>query len=372
MRKVVLVNQSTGYLMIDIVNAYMAKYDQVVLIAGSICTMERPLENDVVIDKIIPYNRSTTIKRILTWLYGTLQVFFKLLFKYRHYEVVYVTNPPMCYLLAFFIHSSFSVIVYDVYPDALKNIGINDKSIFFRLWATWNQKLFSKAQKVFTLSDGMGEILKHYVDSSKIKIIPNWPASERLHPIEKSENLFIRKYKLEKKFIVLYSGNIGYTHNVECLVDVAKKIKDEKDILFLIIGEGMKKSMIQKCVRDSGLQTFMFLTWQDKDMLPYSLGAADIAVITLNDNTAQLSVPSKTYNLLAVGAPLLCIAPLNSELRNLVHKYQNGSCFEKSEVEEISSYISMLKNNPEIRLEQCRKSLIAARDFTYKNANKYV
>ena len=98
MKKVVLINQSTGYLMIDIVNAYADEYDKVSLIAGSVKVMERPLKDMVVVDKIIAYNRKSSIKRLFTWCWGTLQVFFKLLFNYKGYEVVYVTNPPMCYL----------------------------------------------------------------------------------------------------------------------------------------------------------------------------------------------------------------------------------------------------------------------------------
>ena len=347
-KNVVLVNQSTGYLMIDIVNAYAAQYDQVALIAGSIKYSERSLADKVTVDKIIAYDRNSAIRRVFTWLYGTMQILFKLLFKYRRYEVVYVTNPPMSYRLAYFIHRPYSIIVYDIYPEALKNIGITEHHPIYRLWAKWNKRLFAKAQKVITLSEGMGKVLELYVNRSQIKVIYNWSASEKLHPIGKETNPFVKQHGLENKFIVLYSGNIGYTHNVECLVDIAKCLKDDPSILFLIIGEGKKKEMIQDMVSKAQLTSFRFLTWQNKDVLPYSLSAADVAVITLNDDTAQVSVPSKTYNLLAVGAPLMCISPQNSELARLVSKFQNGSCFGKEDTENMAAYISKLKAHPEI------------------------
>lgn len=372
MKKVVLVNQSTGYLMVDIANAYAKQYDKVVLIAGSIKTMERSLDRKVATDKIVAYDRTSAIKRMCTWLYGTLQIFSRLLLKYPHYEVVYVTNPPMSYLLAFFIRRPFSVIVYDIYPEALKNIGIGERNMLFRMWGGWNRRLFKRARKVYSLSKGMGQILERYVEPSKIKIIPNWSASENFHPIEKADNPFIKEHRLENKFIVLYSGNIGYTHNVEYLVDVARQLRHEPNILFLIIGDGKKKETIQEKVKEYGLESFLFLTWQDKDALPYSLAAADVAVVTLNDDTAQVSVPSKTYNLLAVGAPLLCIAPSHSELGNLVATYQNGSCFEKDKTAEMATYISELKSHPEIRLAQRENSMKAAKNFSYKNAYGYV
>lgn len=371
-KNVVLINQSTGYLMIDIVNAYAVQYDQVALIAGSIKYSERSLADKVHIDKIVAYDRSSAIRRILTWLFGTMQILFKLIFKYRQYEVVYVTNPPMSYLLAYFIHRPYSIIVYDIYPDALKNIGITEHHPIYRLWAKWNKSLFAKAKKVITLSEGMGKVLELYVNRSQIKVIYNWSASDKLHPIEKTANPFAKQHELEDKFIILYSGNIGYTHNVECLVDIAEYLRNDPSILFLIIGEGKKKEMIQDMVSKAQLTSFLFLTWQNKDVLPYSLSAADVAVITLNDDTAQASVPSKTYNLLAVGAPLMCISPQNSELARLVNKFQNGSCFEKDETENMAVYISKLKAHPEIRKELSANSLLAAKSFTYQNAEEYV
>ena len=372
MKKVVLINQSTGYLMIDIVNAYRDKYDKVALIAGSVKVSERELDDAVAIDKIIAYDRSSSIKRFLTWVIGTIQIFFKLLLKYRGYEVVYVTNPPMSYLLSTIINRPFSVIVYDIYPDALKNIGIKEKNIFYKFWVKHNKKCLKKAKCVFTLSEGMGKQLEQYVEHSKIKIIPNWPASEKFKKVPKDKNPFIKEHGLEGKFIVLYSGNIGYTHNVEYLIEVANVLKHENDISFLIIGEGKKKKYLEDKVKEYGLSNCMFMTWQAPEVLPYSLGAADIGVITLNDETAKVSVPSKTYNLLSAGTPLLCITPESSELEILVRQYVNGKCFDKKDVRNMAEYVTQMRNDVEMQKKMSDNSLMASKNFTKSNAKEYV
>ena len=262
--------------------------------------------------------------------------------------------------------------MYDVYPEALKSVGITTNNFLFRVWEKWNRRLFRKAEKIVTLSDGMGKLLERYVDRNKIRIIPNWSASEHFNPVDKEHNPFIKEHHLEGKFIVMYSGNIGYTHNVEYLIEVAKELKQEREIQFLIIGEGKKKEALQMMVSEYGLTSCLFLTWQDKTILPYSLGAADLAVITLNDETAFVSVPSKTYNLLAVGAPLLCIAPECSELGSLIQRYDNGCCFNKEAIREMADYIVDLKNNPDKKALLSCHSREASKDFTYKNALKYV
>lgn len=370
--KVVFVNQSTGYLMIDIVNAFASQCKETALIAGSIKQNERQLDPSTKVDKIIEYNRSSILKRLLTWIWGTIQIYFKLVFKYRGWYIVYVTNPPLSYLLSLCLRNSFSIIVYDIYPDALTNVGIKKDCLIYKKWAKWNNKLFTKADVIYTLSSGMKKQLASYTNDNKIVSIPNWSASNKLKPIDKESNIFIRDNNLDNKFIVLYSGNIGITHNIEYIIEVAKQLKNNENIQFMIIGEGGKKKTLENKVAEYGLNNCTFLTWQSVDMMPYSLASADIAVITLNDDTASLSVPSKTYNLLAVGAPLLCIAPESSELNNLVSEYNNGKCFDKDDIREMTEYILDIYNDPILKKELSNNSLRASEQFTYKNAENYV
>ncbi len=370
--KIVFINQSTGYLMIDIVNAFASQCKEIALVAGSIKENERSLNSSTKVDKIVEYNRTSIFKRLLTWVWGTIQIYFKLLFKYRGWYVVYVTNPPLSYLLSLCLKNPFSIIVYDIYPDALTNIGIKKTNLLYRKWIKWNNKLFAKADVIYTLSFGMKKQLSSYTNDNKIISIPNWSASNNLKPIEKESNIFIKDNDLIGKFIVLYSGNIGNTHNVEYIIEVAKQLKDNDKIQFMIIGEGGKKKILENKVAEYGLKNCTFLTWQSVDMMPYSLASADIAVITLNDDTASLSVPSKTYNLLAVGAPLLCIASEKTELYKLVSEYNNGKCFGKNDIEEMSKYIIDIYNNSNLKNELSKNSLEASEHFTYKNAEQYV
>lgn len=370
--KVVIVNQSTGYLTVDITNAYQTCYKSVALIAGTVKESERRLNGKVKLDRIISYNRRSSLKRIYTWIVGTLCIFFKLLFKYRGYKIVYVTNPPMSYLLSLFLRNRFSIIVYDIYPEALRNIGIKESNIFYRLWEKCNRTLFRKSDCIFTLSEGMGEELSKYVDRSKIKVIYNWTASGHLKPIEKKYNKFILEHGMTGKFIVLYSGNIGYTHNVEVVIEIANKLKAHEDICFLLIGEGRKKEILQRKVLEYGLHNCRFMTWQSNEILPFSLASADVGIVTLNENTATVSVPSKTYNLLAVGAPLLCIAPEKSELNNLVSTYDNGMCFEKENIESMVDFILKLHDDSVYKDRLSQNSQKASKCFTYKNAMLYV
>lgn len=372
MNKIVLVNQSTRHLMIDIANAYAEKYDKVVLFEGVVEEYERPLDKRIKRVKIMTYNRTSGAKRMLTWGIASLQIFNRLLFGYRGYEVVYFTNPPMSYFAQLLLRKRFSVVVYDIYPDALRNIGIKENSFIYKRWTKINRKLYAKAERLYTLSYGMANVLSKYVDKGKIKIIPNWSFTEKFAPIPKKDNPFAIEHHLEDKFVVMYSGNMGYTHSVDVLLDAAVETRYDSKIHYLMVGQGAKKPLLEERVKNENLTNVTILDLQPFDVVPYSFAVADVAMITLNAESGAVSVPGKTYDLLSVGAPLLCICPETSEMVTLTQKYENGKCFRAEDVEGIVAFIKELAGNKELQSRLSANSLKASKDFTKANAYEFV
>lgn len=370
--KVVLVNQSTRHLMIDIANAYADRYDEVVLFEGIIEEYERPLDKRVKRVNIMTYNRSSGAKRMMTWSIAFMQILFKLLFGYRDYKILYFTNPPMSYFAQLFVRKQFSVVVYDIYPDALRNIGMKEEGFIYKRWAKINKKLYARAERIFTLSEGMATVLTKYVDREKITIVPNWSFTEKFAPIPKTENPFAKGHHLQDKFVVMYSGNMGYTHSVDVLLDAAEMTKGDEHIYYLMIGQGKKKPLLEERVKQERLTNVTILDLQPFDVVPYSFAVADVAMITLNEESGAVSVPGKTYDLLSVGAPLLCICPETSEMVALTKEFENGRCFRSEDVEGIVAFIKELAGNSELQKTMSKNSLEASKNFTKANAYRFV
>ena len=369
---IVFVNQNAGYLMIDIINAHQRQYKKRAFITGKINPRDTPLDAGVKIEKIIAYNRSTAFKRLFTWIWGFVQILVLVKTKYRHADLYIVSNPPFSTLIPLLCKNKFNVLIFDVYPDALVEYKILNKNSFIvRMWRNANKRLYSKAQNIFTLSGGMKALLGQYVPVEKIRVAPVWTDNSFLKPIPRKENPFILKHLLNDKFLVIYSGNLGYTHNPEVLVECARKIKDSR-VVFVIIGEGEKKRLLVERINFYKLENCMLLPWQDISVLPYSLAAADLGVVSLGKEASHLSVPSKTYDLMSVGAPLLCVASEQSELAELVNRYQLGKCFDPSEVDAIVAYIEDLASNKELHASMHSRALIASKDFGSENAFKLV
>ncbi|MBX7046470.1 MAG: glycosyltransferase family 4 protein [Ignavibacteria bacterium] len=370
-KKIVFINQATGYLTIDIVNAFAKHFDRTALITGSIRVQDIPLNSKVEISGTVKYDRGNTRKKMTSWLIGTVQIFFHLLFKYRSYDVFYITIPPTAYLLSLILPNRFSVLVFDVYPDILKIYNIGENKWIYKSWTRWNKKLFKKAHRLYTIGEGMRKLLSQYVEKDKIKIIPNWSGLTKIKPVSKADNPFIIDNKVSNKFIVQYSGNIGYTHNVESLIKIAREMKDHDDILFLIIGRGDRVNHIKNLIEEYKLSNCMMLPFQPDEVLNYSLAAADIGVVLLDDKTAHASVPSKIYNLQAVGVPILAIASLDSEIKNHISEYGNGETFTQNDIEGIKNFILKCKSDKDYIKLISDNSLKASQDFTMKNADKY-
>lgn len=370
-KEIVFINQNAGYLMIDIIHAH-AQYNKRCFITGHLTQRDIKLDESVKIEKIITYNRSSGIKRLFTWGWAFIQIGWLVKTRHRKADLFIVTNPPFSVLLPLLCNNKFSLLVYDVYPDALVTYNfLGNQSFITRLWRKANRRIFVKAEKIFTISNGMKKVLSQYVPEEKIKIVPVWTHNDFLKPVPKADNVFINKQNLQGKFLVVYSGNLGHSHDLEVLVEIAAKIKDDS-IHFVIIGEGDKKQLLKTLIEKYQLNNCTLLPWQDVGMLPYSLSAADLAVVSLGKEASTLSVPSKTFNLLSTGAALLCIANTDSELATLVNQYQLGKCFDASEIDRMIEFIYTLKSDKNYQLGLQQNALKASKNFGRENAFKFV
>lgn len=369
MKSIVLVNQSTGYLTVDVCNAFAKNYDRVVLLAGRVGTFSRKLSDKVEVVSITPYDKSSIIRRLKTWIISSFQIKKYLSRLYEPVDVLYFTNPPMSYLWADKMKHRFGIVEYDIYPDALANVKC--PSFITKWWAKRNIEIFRKSVGIATLSDGMKDQLKQYVDSDKIKVIYNWGGNEEAEKVDPQDNAFAKKYNLTDKFVVMYSGNIGYTHNVETIIDVAAKCKNNKNIVFLIIGEGGKKSALMKRANDEKLDNVIFSDYLPAEDVKYSMSCANLGVVTLTEETAKVSVPSKTYNLLSYGIPLLSIAPKESELGKIIKENKCGASFEKDNIVGIVNFIEECMSDKSAYDELSMHAKKASSRFSYANAELY-
>ena len=289
--------------------------------------------------------------------------------------VIYTSEPAYLPLFGWFLslirRHKYIVIIYDLYPDVLTNLKVlSHKNPLIICWKNLNKLCYQRAKNIVVLSDPMKNKLNSNIRNinSKIRVIPSWVDPEFIKPIPKSENWFIEKHNLKSKFVVLYSGNQGRCHDLMTIMNTAKKLLNESNIVFLFIGDGAQNTKLRDYACKYNLKNCKFLPYQNFEDTRFSLTAADLACISLNKNASDIVAPSKLYGHLAAGSPIAAISSKNSYLAELVLNKGFGKHFENGSCDELSSWILEL-NNPKFNTKIYRET---AREYIKSNASPKV
>lgn len=366
--KLVVVNQAVNYLTVDICNAFYSQYEDIVLLTGGVRKHGEALHPNVEVVYINKWVAHPSWKKYLSYIIGTFLIWWKIIWKFRQYDIFFISNPPMGYLTALLLPNRISLLIWDVYPDTFKIIGWKDSNILYKIWGKLNKKVFKKAFKIYTVGERMADLLSQYISREKLTVIPLWSVFDQVEKVEKHDNPFIQKNNLDGKFIVQYSGSIGLTHRVEFIVEIAEKMISYPNILFQIIGRGSRKSVLERIVKEKKLSNCQFLPFQPEEEFINSLSAADLGVVILDSLTEKGSIPSKTYNLIRNGIPVLCIASGDSELFYYCEEYEIGKCFDGDNLDEVTNFIIQLFENKSMHEYYSSRALTASEKFTRKNA----
>jgi glycosyltransferase involved in cell wall biosynthesis len=267
--------------------------------------------------------------------------------------ILYTTEPPYLPLLGWLLHritrTPYIVLLYDLYPDVLVELGIfKDGHWLVRLWRRLNSWMFSDAQELIVLSEPMAQRVRRWVPQTapSLRVIESWADPEHIYPRPKDQNWFVQKHNLNEHFTVLYSGNQGRCHDLVTVLAAALLLRNDPEICFLFVGGGPQNKRLRQLVHDWGLTNCRFLPYQDLSDLPYSLASADLALVTLSIEAEGLVAPSKLYGHLAAGTPIAAITPSDSYLHHLVESSQCGRWFANGDADGLATWIQRLKSDP--------------------------
>lgn len=276
-------------------------------------------------------DKNNLFKRFFRLLIISLRLFYCALKKvHRKDEVFIVTNPAFLLLLMpllkFFKNINYSVLTHDIFPENLKAIGkISGKSMFYKLSKFFFDKSYSSAKYCISIGRDMNIVLSNKVrkKSCEIKYIPSWSEIDEVFPIDKEATKLFQQLsnQLSGKLVFQFAGNLGNAQGIENLL-AAIELCNNPDIHFLFIGGGAKYSMIKSFSETHSNVTL--LTFRDRSEQNDFLNTCDISIITLADGMLGLGVPSKSYNIMASGKPILIIADEGSEISLCVREYDLG------------------------------------------------
>lgn len=238
------------------------------------------------------------------------------------------------------------------------------------LW--YDKRSCRKSDVVVTLGRDMQETLIKRFNGQNVPnnvVINNWIDETKIYPLP-AENgrvmAFRKEYGLEGKFVIMTSGNIGLYYDFENILKIMEGYKDNKDIAFVFVGDGLVKPKLQNYAKDHNLENVIFAPFQKKEDLIYSLNAADVHIVTNAKGIKGVSVPSKIYGILAVNKPVWGILERGSEAWRIIEDSGCGVLVEAGDYESMRKSLKDIVSNKNQFVEQYS----TGRDYLMKYLTK--
>ncbi|QYM77512.1 glycosyltransferase family 4 protein [Horticoccus luteus] len=378
---VIFFNQVAGPLFRELAEDVAREVGGAELVTGHLAEIGRSLDPSLRVISAPDYDRRSLLRRSSSWLHYFLRAAAVVMRSDRSQVLFFVSNPPFLsvlgWLAAVLRGQCYCVLVYDLYPGVLVQLGrLSPRSPVTWVWRKFNRLVWRRAAFVFTIGDHMAETIRaedNGLGQLNVCVIPNWADVEFVRPLPKSENLFLQSLGWGNRTVVLYSGNLGNTHNLDGLLQAAELLKERSDLAFLIIGAGAQWGAVEAAIARRGLHNMRLLPFQPESLLPQTLPAGDIAVVSMDNAMAGYMVPSKTYYSMAAGSALLALVPRECEVADIV---ADGGCGARVDATDAPAIVRILiewLDAPERLAEYRRRArALAESQFSRNNSAKYV
>ena len=246
-------NQVTGPLFQELVSSLTKYYKNGgILVSGNFGNLK--VISKLKIKKAPKYNRSNKFLKFISWIKYT---FYALLFilSLKNDDIVLISsNPPIlgfCFYPILRIKKiKYLILIYDIYPDVLISDKIFSLNNFLvKLWFKANNILYKNSELVLTIGESMLKNIKNKYKIDNISFLQPYVDTKSIRPLSYKENIFAPEYIDKEKFVIMYSGNMGYSHDMQTVLKAARLLKKNLKICFLFIGHGPGFDEVKKFIK---------------------------------------------------------------------------------------------------------------------------
>jgi glycosyltransferase involved in cell wall biosynthesis len=305
------------------------------------------------------FPKLSLVGRIINQISFTCSAFLYLLLHRPRQPVLVLTNPPFLAMSCAFLRivglgAPYLYLIFDVYPDTAVHLGLlREKSLLARLWDYMNVVVCRHASAVVVIGRCMKDVVTRKLSQGgleldgKLQYIPVWCDDTAITAVAPDGNDIAQRFGVEGKFVVGYFGNMGRFHDIETIMGAAELLRDDPDTVFLFVGEGHKKKWAMQYALQHGLDNCRFHGYVDREDLGHLLALADLGLVSLLEGQEGLSVPSKTFGLMAAGVPVLAIMSATGEIARMTQEEDCGIQIQPGEAQKLAKHIWQLHHHPE-------------------------
>jgi len=298
-------------------------------LSGNKKTKKREIKEDIEIiyASTLSSVHKSFLGRGLAFLSFSFSSFFEAL-KVRGFDVVIGTSPPLFQAITSLViaklkRKKFVYEVRDLWVDFARELSIVRNKFILNLLKKIENLLYKKADLIIVNSPGFLPFILSSISKDKVILIPNGVNTEDFDDaIEKDREL---EYKLgiSGKFVIMYAGNLGVANDIDTILNAARLLKDFRDIVFVLIGGGIRKGEIRKRITIEGIENVILLDPVSKREIPKVISLADVCLATIkNTPLLQIVYPNKVFDYMASGKPT--ILTIGRAIKDVIEESNGG------------------------------------------------
>lgn len=298
-------------------------------------------------------NKKSRVKNIVSYFLGAMAATFKV---GKMDYVFSISQPPILGGLLgvwgkWIKRAKYIYNIQDFNPEQIEAVNFSQNRLIIMAMLICDKFSCRQSDLIITVGRDLVQTIFNRFEGEKIPktvMINNWTDENQIYPIESSHPkilAFKKKYGLQNKFVIMYSGNIGLYYDLENLIKVIEQIKpgtktkDGRDVVFAFVGAGSVLDKLMLYKNEMHMDNVVFIPYQEKGNLIYSLNAGDVHWCVNAKGIKGVSCPSKYYGIAACGKAVLAVLEEGSEIRCIIEETKSGLCAEPGDYKQILSNI---------------------------------
>ncbi|MHA1384513.1 MAG: glycosyltransferase family 4 protein, partial [Candidatus Helarchaeota archaeon] len=305
---------------------------------------------------LIPrYPRKIPVLRGLWQFHLALSFLFILIFL-KNFDVILIYSPPLTLGLTGWIVAKLKKVpvvlnIQDLFPQSAIDLGVLQNEALIKFFNWLEKFIYTRMDFITVHSEGNKKhVVGKGVNDTKVNIVHNWVDTDFINP-ERSKGIeFKREFNLNSNFIVSFAGVIGYSQDIEVILEAAKELEKYREISFLIVGDGVKKQEAIEKTKELQLNNIHFIPMLPREKYPEVLYASDVCLATLKKEVKTPVVPSKILSIMAAGRPVVATMDLSGDAPKIIDVAKCGYALPPEDSKLLSKAILELYHNSKKRI----------------------